>query len=336
MFSAAVRILLFMLLLSTAVAASAQDETETFFVLAGYANAGDSVEVMAFSPATLQVHRGDRVRWLLNGVHNVHFHDAPTLFYQPIDTNGETSILFNPEVMLPTIESGASYTGGQTNSGLPLGPGSEPWFEVVMDVEPGTYVYWCDVHPGMTGVIEVVDDSVEISSPADALSAGFTDIGIMIRAGIMLDDTLQQQAQAQQTEPTEGGAQIAVGAAEGQTVTSNLYPAVVVIRPGESVTWTMVDSPIAPPVGIRSEPGPTQGDLYFFEMPADGGMPRSGLTTLFVNGSLPSGSEVGAGDSWFTGWLKAGESFTLTFTEPGVYRFSDSSFLSEGAVVVMP
>ncbi len=53
--------------------------------------------------------------------------------------------------------------------------------------------------------------------------------------------------------------------------------------------------------------------------------------------SVESGAEIGIGDSFSSGFMLPGQSFTLTFTEPGLYNYV--CFLHagmQGAVVVMP
>src|SRR5258705_5254160 len=38
------------------------------------------IEVLAFGPQTIKVHRGDTVKWMLAGPHNIHFHGTPLKF----------------------------------------------------------------------------------------------------------------------------------------------------------------------------------------------------------------------------------------------------------------
>ena len=133
------------------------DAAVTEYVLAsGYTQDGQSV--LRFAPESVQVHQGDTVTWLVSGGHNIHF-GRP---------RAGMGFSFS-SALQPTIDDGDRFTGGDANSGLlteQLDPDLEPTtFSLIMDVEPGTYAYRCDLHQGMNGVIEVVADDVEIATP---------------------------------------------------------------------------------------------------------------------------------------------------------------------------
>src|SRR5688572_16530112 len=98
------------LLVFTLPAAAQEAGGEIYTVIAGIAS-GD-VEVAAFGPARLQVHRGDTVRWLLAGFHNIHVNTQITMLLVPYEQDGAQSLQMNPEVFLPSIQSGGTYTGG--------------------------------------------------------------------------------------------------------------------------------------------------------------------------------------------------------------------------------
>jgi plastocyanin len=313
---------------------TAQDQDqETYSVIAGMSSGG--IDVMAFGPAHLQVHRGDTVRWLLAGFHNIHVETEVTMLIVPFEQDGAELMQMNPDVMMPTIESGSTYTGGSVNSGLPLaGPAqAAPYFELTIDAEPGLYTYFCDVHMGMSGVIEVVADEVDIPSPSEALVAGFSELTTLVGSGFPIVG--QANAAAANAMP-ESGAAITLGAGSGSVANYDFYPSVVVIHPGQSVTWTMSADVIPLPVGVSSVPPAMPPDqMITFVPPSEGHPPAVVLNDVYIQGTLASGSDIGLDDTWFSGMLSPGESYTLTFTEPGVYRFSDSGPGKLGAVIVL-
>ncbi len=308
--------------------AAQENDGEIYEVIAGMSSG--NIEVMAFGPAHLQIHRGDTVRWLLAGFHNVHLHTEATMFLIPFEADG---LQMNPEILLPGIENGGTYTGGSANSGLPMGGPATTSFELTFDIEPGLYTYFCDVHAGMAGIIEVVADEVEILSPADALKAGFAELSTMASSGFPI---LQQAKATAANQTSEDGAVIVIGAGSGVVTNYDFYPNVVVIKPGQSVTWTMTADITWLPIGVGSSPLISPDQIMSFVPPSEGNPPAIRFTAIGIDGSLPSGSAVGLADSWYSGMLEPGESYTLTFTEPGVYRFADSGPGKQGAVVVLP
>lgn len=130
------------------------------------------------------IHRGDSVRWKINGFHSVTF--APPGGPRPglvaPDTNNNVSgsndaagqpFWFNgqPKLLL-NLQGGAAPAGGKTfdpavlmGSGLPLGDGPPPDYKLEFK-RAGTFHYFCVVHHGMTGTIEVRKRGRPIASAA--------------------------------------------------------------------------------------------------------------------------------------------------------------------------
>ena len=160
-------------------------EPQSYTVIAGDGSFYNS-QVLAFAPQSLQIHRGDTVVWrITGGFHNVHFKSQPSPLIIAPDVNGDSVPQFNPAVIFPTTQSGAVYQGGDVNSGLSLDPTQAmPTFSLVMDMEPGTYPYLCDLHPGMLGNITVVDDSTAIPSPAELLATAAGELEAQAGQGV--------------------------------------------------------------------------------------------------------------------------------------------------------
>jgi plastocyanin len=312
------------------LAVQARDsEPQTYTVFAGGSNFYNTA-VLAFAPQSLQVHRGDTVTWVM-GFHNIHFEQGPADLIIAPEVDGKPLPQINPAVAFPNVQSGSAYQGGDANSGLPLDPANaQVTFSLMMDLEPGSYGYFCDIHHGMVGTITVVDAATPIPSPAEALQTGATELAASGGQG------LQAAAQAAMQAPTEtegGGLQVQAGLQSGLAAVLQFFPSVAVIEVGQSVTWSMPSTSMEPHT-ITWPPLPPGSEVS--PVAQDGGPPILALGPS-MTASVESGAEIGTGDSFNSGFLLPGQSFTLKFTEPGVYNYVCALHSGmQGAVVVMP
>ena len=141
---------------------------------------------------------------------------------------------------------------------------------------------------------------------------------------------------------------IQAGLQVGNSHVFGFFPSVAMIEAGQSVTWTVPDDSREPHF-IAWPPPPPGSD--FAPVPQDAGPPVIALGPSFYP-STPSGSTIGQGDSFNSGALApaqgffsdtfhgeglAGPSFTLTFSDPGVYNYL--CFVHpgmQGVVIVSP
>jgi plastocyanin len=288
-------------------------EPQNFTVLAGgYGPA--NIEVLAFAPQSLQVHRGDTVTWVNNGFHNIHFANEPAELVVMGEVNGEPVPQLNPGIAFPTIESGSVYQGGDANSGLPM-PGVSPIFSLVIDLEPGAYSFLCDIHPGMAGVINVVADDVAIASPAEVAMQAAGELGGAVGAG--MGASMELEAQTFGDESIYSG-QVNVGSANTGRVTVNqFFPFVTVIKAGESVTWNNLEGGVEP--HLVGWPPVRGQDVAPIEV--EGGPPILAIGPTLAP-ITPDGSSIAPGQAFNSGLILPGQSYTLTFTEPGVYPYT--------------
>jgi plastocyanin len=130
----------------------------------------DFLDVNAFFPRGTTIHVGDRIRFLPRGFHTVDLPargGSPTALFAPTGAkenqadaaghpfwwNGLDVLSFNPALFSGGFGKKLTYTGAKAiNTGLPLGP-AKPM--TVKFSKAGTYTYFCDVHPGMTGTVKV-------------------------------------------------------------------------------------------------------------------------------------------------------------------------------------
>ncbi len=294
---------------SNRLIARAQAAEPASFVVQAGDQGGQNVDVLAFAPASLQVHRGDKVTWVINSLHDIHFEKAPSPLVVAPTVDGKPLPQINPAVAFRTLDNGAAYKGGEANSGLPLKP-EDTVYSLIIDAEPGTYSYFCDVHPGMVGLINVVADGTAIPTAADATLQGSMELRSTIAAANEAGLKLEAQ--------TAQAGQVQVGSGDTGRATINQYfPLVTQIKAGESVTFTIPKTSVEP--HTISWP-PVRGQDVV-PKPVEGGPPM-----LLVGQTLApmtqSGATVGAGEAFSSGLLEPGAAFTLTFSAPGVYEFT--------------
>ena len=304
----------------------AQDaEPQAFTVMAGGHGPGN-VEVLAFAPLSLQVHRGDSITWVVTGFHNIHFENEPQPLVVMSEVNGQMMPLLNSAIAFPTIETNAAYQGGDANSGLPV-EGAPP-FSLVIDLEPGTYSYLCDIHPGMAGTVTVVADDVTIPSPSQTTLQGAGELGATIGAASVTLLELENQAIAQ-ADPHQ--VQLGSGGT-GRATINELFPFTTVIKAGESVTWTNPADSVEP--HLVGWPPVRGQDVAPIEVEGQPPILAMGPTLLPLT---PSESAIALGEAFASGIIEPGQSYTLTFTEPGVYSYTCNIHPAmNGTVVVQP
>ena len=145
-----------------------------------------------FFRKTTTIHKGDSVKWKINGFHNVLFPKAgvevPALIIpvsslvtgvldaanKPFWFNGQPNLSINPLVAAP--KGGKTYKPGKLfNSGLPPEEGPPAPYQLKFK-KTGSFSYFCAVHPGMSGTIKVVKKSKAIPSGKEDKKARNTEI----------------------------------------------------------------------------------------------------------------------------------------------------------------
>jgi plastocyanin len=143
-------------------------------------------DVNAFFPRATRIHVGDKVKFTLpNGFHTFEFPkpganpvdlvvpDGKTIAGindaagQPFWFNGQPELNFNLSLAAkPLFGKTVSYNGKKrVESGVSVAPGAVKPVKVRF-TRAGTFKYFCNVHPGMTGQIAVVAKRKKIPSAA--------------------------------------------------------------------------------------------------------------------------------------------------------------------------
>lgn len=297
-------------------------------------------DVNDYFPHTITIHAGDSVKFLPVGFHTVDLPAkgasplgliAPTgdkvagsndAAGQPFWFNGLDNVGFNPGLAPPGLYGvSRTYTGkARIESGLPVAEKPKPFS--IKFPKKGTYTYYCDLHPGMKGVVHVVAKKAKApSKKADAK---------VVKKEITSDS--KELARISKTKAPSGTVQIGASGAHG-VESYGFYPAAPKVTVGTTLTFAM-------PVGSTEDhtattgPGdPEQAGTYLGAIAATfqgapafdpravyaseqpGGTPAALTPTLHGNGF------------WNTGVLDQSKSTPLaasnkvTFAQAGTYTF---------------
>jgi plastocyanin len=270
-----------------------------------------SVYANGFFPRELTIHTGDTVAFQFAGFHNVSFlSGAPQPPFAIKDGDGYDG---NPQVFFPAGTS--TYDGtGFHNSGVP--PNDKPFSFALTFTKPGRYEYACTIHPGMTGVVNVVDGAVT-ETPEAALARGRTEQAATIAAGTKAYDNLKPQASGSNVVVT------LVGDHQDRYSVLRFTHDPLVIAAGTTVTWTVKD-----PFEVHTVTFPSGAQLPQFITPQaqPSAPPKILLSAVALT---PTSTQTYDGTGWVNSGLlgapgapgKAPSSFSLTFTKPGRYVY---------------
>lgn len=147
----------------------------------------DRFEYLAYYPDHLRVHRGDTVQFRRVGFHTVRFSpvgEAREGWLRRDEAEGVAALRHNvadpacghDESVPPCLLSSASPT---VNSG---------WDDLTVrvDLSEGAYEYYCTLHDGMQGELEVVADTEPLPTPEEIEAARTAQIALDSSAGAAL------------------------------------------------------------------------------------------------------------------------------------------------------
>jgi plastocyanin len=289
---------------------SAHAASVTWTILAG-SQTFYGIDILAFGPQSLRVHRGDTVTWKVTGFHNIRFDVKPADYTVNSQVDGKAVTELNPVIAFPNAKTGDLFKPG-LSTGI-LRTSAE--FSVLMDIPPGTYTYVCDIHPGMIAIIEVVEDQVELPNPESIKSQSEEELKAAINvANLAIIDRLQNS----KTTTAEGPLQVSVGAIEGLASINRNYPQSGQIIVGQSIVWTV-------PLGFEQHsvnfPIPAGGYTSSQKAVKDtDGKPHQVFTDV-VAANVQSGADFPENGDARSGLIYPGQSFSLRFTKPGVYTY---------------
>jgi plastocyanin len=302
-------------------------------------------EALDFFPHALTVRQGDTVEWqgMSIGFHSIDVpkRGGPDLQLilptgatasglndfagNPFWFNGRPNLGFNPQL---SAASGPKAYNGSTraDSGLPLGP-SKPY--KLKFTKPGTYVYFCDVHYDMRGIIVVKANSKGTLTATQESAA----IAAQQKRDLKIAKGLDK------TKITGNRVSLGVGGKDSVEVLA-MFPRTLRVHSGATVSFAMPTltgethtatfgpaSYLKPLADSFGGPTPTATAVYPSSPPG---------TALQVPGTHGNGfANAGALDRDGATPLPPGAKFT--FTAPGTYQFVCLIHpFMRGTVVVSP
>jgi plastocyanin len=305
-----------------------------------------SVDVNDFFPHGVTVHVGDSVKWM-PGFHTVDIpgrgqkslglvvpngpkaSGANDQAGNPFWFNGQTEFGFNPSVLKVTKK--ATYNGkSRVDSGINFAGRPAPF--VVKFTKTGTYTYYCDVHPGMKGVVRVVAKSSKAPSTKDDATAVKKQVAQDLKTAAHVDKTIPPTATVLMGASGKGNVEYygffgPKSIKAGTTITFKMGKGVVDQHTATTDTGASSTPPPAPG-GNDAIPDPYLANLAnTFNSPG----PFDPIATFGSDqaGGTPAslGPQLHGNGFWNTGVLANGNAFTLPgsatvrFDTPGTYTF---------------
>jgi plastocyanin len=337
---ALVGILTIGVLVGAAGARSARAAMAQTYVVQVGAGGEANASLMQFAPGSLKVHRGDTVTWVINGFHNVRVGATkPADLIIAPEVNGKPLPQANPLVFFPSgPKNGSAYQGGEAGSGVPLpmpgAPPPLPAFSLVIDMNPRSSIaYLCDIHPGMAGSLTIVGDGETIPSPIEVAVQAAAEFAASSSVASQEADKMETES-AKLISSAGGKATVQMGHDVGRAAILQFFPYLTVIKAGESVTWKFGESAVEPHTVTMP---PLRGQ-DIVPMPQEGKPPilaaGPGLASM-----TQTGTTIKSGDKFSSGLLIPipGQvpTFSLTFTEAGVYPYACNIHRGMNGVVVV-
>jgi plastocyanin len=293
----------------------------------------------AYFRRVITIHKGDKVRWKINGFHSVTFVPSggpppPLVVPDPANPvagvndfagvpfwfNGRPNLAINPTAAMP--QGGKTFTPSELeNSGLPLAEGPPPPYKLKFK-RKGTFTYVCLVHPGMKGKVRVLGRGRSIPSAAADRRAARRELNVTLQR-------VQRLSAGRGTEDLDKTIQAGNDRRSGATV-YKFFPPAPTYRVGDTVTLQM------PPRSTEAHTftfGPTNGkDLYNDQLAANLLGPVLDPRGVYPSEDPTAGVPAYNGANHGNGFLNSGfldvdaaspqpASTKVTFTAAGTYSF---------------
>ncbi len=277
-------------------------------VRAGVNDTEDStVAVLEFLPEKITVTKGSTVEWDWAETiepHSVTFQAGATL---PAPGPPDEALF------APTPPTGDFDGTVLTNSGLqPAGPAPASDFKLTFS-KPGTYQYFCVIHPLMTGSVDVVEGDEGVDSAASITKRGDEELKPFLAEGRAAKEKLMSSVAAGTPVGNATNWTVEMGTTTEHTDILAFAPVPVAAKAGDQVTF--VNNSMAPHTATFGEYNPNPDDPTVVQ-PAPGPSPQSlGSTGYFNTGQLPPNSPPGSGPPL------AARSFTFKIPAAGKYSY---------------
>jgi plastocyanin len=270
-----------------------------------------NIAVLEFLPANISVETGTDVTWAWQGTepHSVTFLDPGRTLPPP----GDPSV-FGPEGADTTSYDGSTFV----NTGLqPLGPQAPAPFTMAFSA-PGTYPYYCVIHPGMVGEVTVTEPGGAVDTAEAVAERRADETDEWLAEGRAAKAALAA-AEPEVTENADGSSTwtVLMGATTEHTDILAFAPTPAGVKAGDTVRFLNTSGAphTASFFGAGAEPivDPTDPRT---DAAAPGPSPQTLSSSGFFNtGLLPPDAPPGSGPP------EAARTFDFTVPEAGTYAY---------------
>ncbi len=275
-----------------------------------------NIAVLEYLPGSIKVAKGTDVTWKFAGP------EPHSVTFVPPGTKTPPSTEADPSLMFPTPPTGAYDGTTLVNSGvLPLGAATKVEKFTMSFAKTGTYTYYCVLHPGMVGKVQVTDDTQD--SQSSITSTGKSQLKKYLAEGEAAEKKLVKAA-PKKTENSDGSTTYTVemGASTEHTDVLAFSPGVRKVKAGDHVTF--VNNSSAPHTasfgGTLVPTIPTADDVV---NPVPGASPQTIVPATYVNsGWVPPKTKGGP--------PLAARSFTFDVPDAGKFEYACVLHLPSG------
>jgi plastocyanin len=292
----------------------------------------------AYFPKQITIHAGDSVQFVPYGFHTADIPargKRPTPLFSPtgkpvtgaVDAagapfwfNGQPELGFSPPLLASAFGKTQTFNAAKGyQTGVPLQNRPKP--ATVTFRKPGTYKYYCDVHPGMQGSIRIVPARRAIpSKQADAR-----------RAKVQADAALRTAKALAATQAQ--GTTVSVGlAGAGGVEYLDFKPNAVSVPVGGTVTFTMPARSTEAHTATTGPGNPEDAKSFLGALAASFGSPVPSPAALYPSDPPPAVAALSptthGNGFWNSGVLDAvtasppPSTSAVTFSQPGTYPFT--------------
>jgi len=323
----------------------------------------DTAALNAFLPAAFRVRVGDTITWKIESdeIHTVTFTsgERPPEDFIPVPGGGPTDLMINPQFAFPTrfpgtpveVYSGTGYVAsGILSKEAPPGAPPNNTFSLTFDT-PGTFEFFCQVHPFMQGTV-IVEAPINLAFVPEEFAGFFTPVTTQaeidaqieqsVAAGLAQIEGIKEAGKQVRQELGPNGTTIwhiqAGGAGFNPAFELlDFLPKPLSIKEGDTVVWTSVAFH-----NVTFHPGRPAPE-FIIPKPQEQGPPLITLNPEVLFPNKPSGEFDGTG--FFSsgvigpGPTPGGTTFAMTFTKAGTFKYMCAIHVELGmkaAIIVTP
>jgi plastocyanin len=272
---------------------------------------------------SITINVGDTVTWTMdpNGSpHTVTFpggEPEPPFGDAPGQRPGEINIFPAPFASAGPSGPNAQYNGrGRASSGFPMGPESATY--TLTFTQPGAFTYFCEVHPGMEGTVNVQPQGSALAeTPDQAKGRGAAELTATIgRANSLSARVVTERA----GNPGQAVNAVLSGYNGGNASVLRFLPSTLTVNRGDTVEWTQADLQEIHTISFLSGQAPTD--------PTDVRPNPNGPPTVVVKADVaqPRGGSIYTGtgyvNSGVLGWISGDYAWAVRMdAPPGTYTY---------------